>query len=391
MQFLTDLSDYMPHGMCLLWQPWLVILWVGSDLLIFLSYFMIPLALLQVIRQRSDIRHRGLVLLFAAFIMLCGLTHALSVYTLWVPAYPQLGLVKLATGLVSAGTAYVLFRLVPALVAIPSQNDLEQANRSLRVEIAAHEETLARLRQTQRDLERQVEERTAELTTANAKLAVAAREAVHRGRNLITVVSAIARQSARSIPDTATFVETLSGRLNALAAASSTVINGVSQSTASLEEIVKKQLEPVLLTYPDQVIIEGPEISTSSEAAQPISLALHELATNAQKYGSLTAAGAKIRVSWTTRGNKDSGRFILRWEEDLASSGRTPRGEEPGFGTQLLTRIVPSMLQGETSRSVEDGRLVYELTVPLAALRGAGPQLEDAPAAALGHGDWGLA
>ncbi|MFN3818926.1 MAG: hybrid sensor histidine kinase/response regulator, partial [Blastomonas sp.] len=76
-------GDYMPHGMCLLWEPWLVTLWAGSDLLIFLSYTAIPIALLTILRQRTEVPHAGVVALFASFILLCGVTHLMGIVTLW--------------------------------------------------------------------------------------------------------------------------------------------------------------------------------------------------------------------------------------------------------------------------------------------------------------------
>ena len=165
MSLITEYGDYMPHGMCLLWQPWLVILWAGSDLMIFLSYTAIPVALLRVLRARKDVPHGGLVLLFASFILLCGLTHLLGIVTLWYPIYPWVGAVKFATGLVSMTTAVVLFRLVPALISFPSPGEMKTVNDRLMREIAAHENTLA-------SLDRQVEKRTAELKEATASLAV---------------------------------------------------------------------------------------------------------------------------------------------------------------------------------------------------------------------------
>lgn len=69
MDHTMDYGGYMPHGMCLLWEPWLVLLWAGSDLLIFLSYTAIPIALLRVLRQRTEVPHGGLVALFASFIL----------------------------------------------------------------------------------------------------------------------------------------------------------------------------------------------------------------------------------------------------------------------------------------------------------------------------------
>ena len=70
MEHTIEYGDYMPHGMCLLWEPWLLTLWAGSDLLIFASYTAIPIALLTVLRKREDIPHGGLISLFASFILL---------------------------------------------------------------------------------------------------------------------------------------------------------------------------------------------------------------------------------------------------------------------------------------------------------------------------------
>lgn len=75
-------GEYMPHGMCLLWKPWLVLLWAGSDLLIFLSYTAIPVAILMILRKRTEVPQAPLVALFGAFILLCGITHLFMIVTL---------------------------------------------------------------------------------------------------------------------------------------------------------------------------------------------------------------------------------------------------------------------------------------------------------------------
>lgn len=203
-------GEYMPHGMCLLWKPWLVILWAGSDLLIFLSYTAIPFALFSILRKRTEVPHPGLVALFASFILFCGLTHLMGIVTLWYPIYPYVGVLKLATGLVSATTAITLFRLVPDIVRLPSPAALEHANRELQDEIAAHRATLA-------SLEIRVKERTQELEDATTALAVQAREMVHRSSNLLTIVQVLATQTAQSAERTSDFLPALTGRLRALA------------------------------------------------------------------------------------------------------------------------------------------------------------------------------
>lgn len=371
MSNFSDIWQYMPHGMCLLWKPWLVVLWAGSDLLIFLSYSAIPIALMTVLRRRETVPHRGLVMLFASFILLCGITHALSIVTLWIPIYPQLGVIKLATGLVSCVTAVVLFRLIPTLVALPSPADIAGANERLRGEIDAHKATLA-------SLEAKVEARTAELSRVNAMLAVQAREAVHRSGNLLSVVASIAQQSARSAQGKDEFLAALQGRILALADATRTVMQGGDGPSSDVETVIRTQLEKLVPNVRERVTIAGPAVAIGSEAAQQLSLALHELATNAQKYSLGPVDDARVAVCWSfeepvsygsgSAADPDGGIFRLTWQEYGAGPARDAETQVPGFGTRLLTRVIPTMLRGSAHREFTEVGLVYRLEVPLSAI-----------------------
>ncbi len=368
MQALIDYASYMPHGYCLFWQPWLVALHVGADLLIFLSYSMIPVALLLFLRRRPDLRYRGLIALFAAFIMLCGITHLVSIVTLWVPIYPIQGMLKLMTGAVSALTAATLFVLIPRLVAIPSPHQLEAANAELRREIAAHEKTLGMLRDAQRGLEIKVEERTAELTEANARLSVMTREAIHRSRNLLAVVAAIVRQTARGASDVGAFGTILAGRIEALSNATAAVMGSASRSSVQLHEVAARQLEPIILTFGDRIALEGPDVEIGAEAAQQLSLALHELGTNAMKYGALSGEVGTVSLRWGVTGRRGAEELSLTWQETgTPGADARPPGSAPGFGSTLLHRALPSMLGG-TARADYTGGLAYELRVPMAGI-----------------------
>lgn len=384
MQSFVDIWQYMPHGMCLLWQPWLVALWAGSDLLIFLSYTAIPIALLTVLRKREDIPFSGLVVLFASFILLCGLTHLMGIVTLWYPIYPWVGLLKLATGLVSAATAVVLFRLIPVLVALPSPSQMADANSRLQAEADAHKVTLGKLERLVADLraeaeahqatlaslEDQVAERTEELHDANTKLAVQTREALHRSANLLSVVTSLAAETARGFERTEEFVDTLLGRIHSLAMATSTVMSGENHNSGDLATIMRQQLDPVLLTYGKRVQFDGPPTLVVSEAAQQISLAIHELATNAHKYSLSRDADVRLSITWGVEGNDDEQKFSLVWCETLPDGFPTVRepSAEGGFGTELLTRIVPQILRGKASRTLTEGKLEYRLEAPAATV-----------------------
>ncbi len=153
-------TDFMaPHGFCFLWLSEILWLHVAADALVAAAYFSIPLMLWRFIRARPDMPFHRLYLLFAAFILLCGITHIADIVVLWVPAYGVQGLVLLATGIVSAFTAYVLYRLFPALMTLPSPAQLQKINAQLN---ASYEE-----------IERIVAQRTHELVEANAELQIA--------------------------------------------------------------------------------------------------------------------------------------------------------------------------------------------------------------------------
>ena len=118
-EFLTNIlsqKGFMPHGMCFQWRPEILWMHVISDLVIAIAYFSIPLALAVVLYRQKHIPFRGLILLFALFILLCGMTHVVSMIVLWEPIYRLQGLIKLATAAVSIATAVVLFPLLPKLM-----------------------------------------------------------------------------------------------------------------------------------------------------------------------------------------------------------------------------------------------------------------------------------
>src|SRR6266849_1877172 len=110
-------SDFLPHGHCFFWQPDLVWLHVGSDALITLSYYSIPIALLYFVRRRRDLAFNWMFVMFGVFIFACGTTHLLQIWTLWIPTYRLEGVIKLFTAVVSMATAVALVPLIPKALA----------------------------------------------------------------------------------------------------------------------------------------------------------------------------------------------------------------------------------------------------------------------------------
>jgi len=125
----------IPHGHCYLWKPELVWLHVMSDSLIAIAYYSIPITLVYFVRKRDDLPFNWIFLLFGAFIVACGTTHVMEVWTLWHPTYWLSGFLKAITALVSMYTAIELIPLVNQALALPSPTQLEAANRELEREI----------------------------------------------------------------------------------------------------------------------------------------------------------------------------------------------------------------------------------------------------------------
>jgi PAS domain S-box-containing protein len=160
---LFSSGDFMPHGYCYLWNPGLVWLHVVSDALIALAYFSIPITLIYFIRKKRDLPFNWMFLYFGIFILACGATHAMEVWTLWHGTYWLSGAIKAVTAIASVPTAILLVQLVPQALALPSPE-------AMKLEIAERKRAHQALHQAKNELELGVRERTAELRKANEDL-----------------------------------------------------------------------------------------------------------------------------------------------------------------------------------------------------------------------------
>lgn len=167
---LFDSEQFVPHGHCYLWNPYLVGLHIVGDLLIALAYYSIPVMLFYFVQKRQDVPFQGIFLLFGAFIVSCGTTHLMEIWTLWHPVYWLSGGLEIITAAISLYTASELFDLIPKALVLLSPAQWELANQKLSQEIIDRQQSSEGLRQSRDELGERVNERTKELTVANILL-----------------------------------------------------------------------------------------------------------------------------------------------------------------------------------------------------------------------------
>lgn len=158
MDIINGLFDgsFMPHGHCLKWQTDLLFMHVVGDALTVIAYFLIPIALIQLVRKRDDLAFNWIFVMFAAFIFLCGVTHLMALINIWHGYYFLSGLAKLATGIVSVTTTIMIGYLLPKVITIPSDKDFKVKNDQLLL-------VQKQLLEANQLLEQRVEARTREL------------------------------------------------------------------------------------------------------------------------------------------------------------------------------------------------------------------------------------
>lgn len=170
------------------------------------------------------------------------------------------------------------------------------------------------------------------------------RELHHRVKNTLATVQAVVGATARSALSIDDFYQAFVGRIISLANTHSLLTEALWQ-TASLREILEKELRPYNDTRGERVILNGPAVELPSEAAVPIGMAIHELTTNAAKYGALSVPSGKVFVSWEAEPAEDGTRLKLVWEERGGPAVSLPKRQ--GFGSRLLHRVLATQLNAK--------------------------------------------
>jgi PAS domain S-box-containing protein len=127
--------EFMPHGHCYYWEPFILWSHALSDSIIAMAYMAIPLTLIYIFRKRKDFRFIWIMVLFAIFIFGCGITHVFDVITIWNPIYRLDSAARIVTAMASIGTAVVLVKITPNLLAIPTAQQWISVNEELKMQL----------------------------------------------------------------------------------------------------------------------------------------------------------------------------------------------------------------------------------------------------------------
>ncbi len=187
------------------------------------------------------------------------------------------------------------------------------------------------------------------------------RELAHRSKNQMTVIAAMAKQSARGADSVPEFVQSFEKRIFGLARSTDLLLaNGA--AGVDLRELITHQINPFCPLAGERVELSGPPFRLNTQSAQILGMAGHELATNAAKYGAFAGDDGQLRVVWNIRGD----RLDFSWREKVkALSTRT---ERRGFGTTVLESMVGAALGAEVTRTLHPDGIEWVFDVPLAAL-----------------------
>jgi two-component sensor histidine kinase/CheY-like chemotaxis protein len=239
------------------------------------------------------------------------------------------------------------------------QRQLEDANRALSAEVAERRLVQKKLGELNDTLEQRVLDRTEAHQRAEQQIRLLMTEVNHRSKNLLSVVTAIAQQTAASSPQE--FVKKFSSRVQALAVNHDLLVKSQWRSIDA-SELIGGQLAYFGDLLGKRIFFKGPSIRISSAAAQSIGMVIHELSTNTVKYGALSGQEGRIEITWEIDSCAEPV-FSICWTERDGPPVVAPTHR--GFGTTVVTRMVEMGLDGEALLDYSSTGLIWRLTCPL--------------------------
>jgi two-component sensor histidine kinase len=195
---------------------------------------------------------------------------------------------------------------------------------------------------------------------AREALSLINEELKHRVKNTLAVLGAVASQTFRDVSSKAD-LETYQGRLAAFGRAHD-LLTAANWAAAPLQDVISTALSPYR-TGEGRLTVSGPPLLVKSRQALALSLAIHELATNALKYGALSVTSGRVSITWTSEDPAGEPKFVFVWQEFGGPPVSEPAGV--GFGSRLISRVLKDDFRGSVEVSYGSTGLICCLTAPL--------------------------
>jgi PAS domain S-box-containing protein len=190
--------------------------------------------------------------------------------------------------------------------------------------------------------------------------ALLVRELHHRVKNTLATVQAVLNATLRSSITMAEFSRAFGGRILSLARTHALITEDQAQ-IVSFEDLLRAELDPY--NEAGRISLQGPALKLPSELAVPVSMALHELTTNALRHGALAHPGGRIAITWTVEDGPAGSRLAWTWNEHDGPPPELPTRE--GFGTRLLNKILTAQIAAEVDIAFDADGLRVNVRVPL--------------------------
>jgi PAS domain S-box-containing protein len=194
-----------------------------------------------------------------------------------------------------------------------------------------------------------------------AHLRLLLRELTHRSKNLLAVIQAMARQTARHAGSIDGFLTQFAARLQGMASSHDLLVRE-SWYGASLGELVRSQLAAYVDRGQGQIAFEGPDVAIKPEAAQNLGLALHELAINAKKFGALSVPDGRVMIRWAPNGGGENSAVEINWVEQFGPKVKARR--KRGFGSLVIERNLARSLDAEVNLEFEPDGVRCRIVIP---------------------------
>ena len=189
----------------------------------------------------------------------------------------------------------------------------------------------------------------------------------HRSKNLLSVVAAIAKQTSASSPSD--FMDRFTARLKALAISQDLLVKSRWKSIEA-SELLRCQLAHLVDLVDQRISLDGPPLSLCAAAAEAIGMVVHELSTNAVKYGALSGQTGTVHISWRLEQSPAGEQFLISWVERDGPPVEPPTRR--GFGTTVVTKLVEMNLDGESELEYAPSGLIWRFSCRASSARAGG-------------------